>query len=647
MKRLLLITLFVIMFSSLAAQAQSCTPANPYTDLSGWARWCSCMGGHIEQVGGNPSCVGANGGGGGGGNSGAYNGFYQLGYNFGRWLFSGGGSNTNAADEALRQQQQQQMMEELRRREEEAARLHQEEEAQRLAAMYNRLAGTLKLSGLPHLTLKTSGIASGGLQLKMGDNAQGYGIPGLPGIYAGGPRPGSSLPAQTGSKLQLKMGDGATGAGQASNNGQQGYGIPGLPGIYTGGPGPGAALPLPSQAGLQLKMGDAAAAPTVSSAGVPGTPDFSKMTPQQLADAADAFSKLPPEEQQRAMAGGQSGPAQPQQAPAPLANGAKAEEMKDAPASQPASQPAQAATPQTLPTQPVNSLQEQANSSQSAAASPVLEDASAKARVGFDTTSVPGPVQLGAANTPASIPPPQASPSNPSVSAAPANLAHTPPPSTPGPDYTPHKVGDSILFLFPADQPSKFFPRDPNPPLNNPLREDQKQQDELKAWDDWAIQRATHINDSHTEPGQIAYPQGTVQAELNRNAVQQYAPELLNRYNTDTAFRQSVDLRLQYTNENVALAYYHGLADAHKSAILEFHTELDQLRAAGKLDRLAPLAEQYRLHPERLKLVHPPGIALLPMATALAKAQADGNARVDKEYQFVFQLIRGQAARQY
>jgi hypothetical protein len=139
-----------------------------------------------------------------------------------------------------------------------------------------------------------------------------------------------------------------------------------------------------------------------------------------------------------------------------------------------------------------------------------------------------------------------------------------------------------------------------------------------------------------------------VQAELNRNAVQQYAPELLNRYNTDTAFRQSVDLRLQYTNENVALAYYHGLADAHKSAILEFHTELDQLRAAGKLDRLAPLAEQYRLHPERLKLVQSAwDRASADGQTALAKAQADGNARVDKEYQFVFQLIRGQAARQY
>jgi hypothetical protein len=204
-----------------------------------------------------------------------------------------------------------------------------------------------------------------------------------------------------------------------------------------------------------------------------------------------------------------------------------------------------------------------------------------------------------------------------------------------------------MQLLFPADQRSISLPRDPNPQLNNPLREDEKQEAELKAWDDWAIQRATHINGSHTEPGQIAYPQGTVQAELNRSAVQQYAPELLNRYNTDAAFRQSVDVRLQYTNENVALAYYHGLADAHKSAIVEFHAELDQLKAANKLDLLTPLDEQYRLHPERRQLVQSAwDRATADEQAALAKAQAEGNAAVEKEYKFAFQLIRGRAAQQ-
>jgi hypothetical protein len=110
-------------------------------------------------------------------------------------------------------------------------------------------------------------------------------------------------------------------------------------------------------------------------------------------------------------------------------------------------------------------------------------------------------------------------------------------------------------------------------------------------------------------------------------------------------FRQSVDLRLQYTDEHVALAYYQGLAEAHKAAILEFHAEIDQLTAAGKLDRLTPLEEQYRLHPERRQLVQSAwDRASADEQAALTKAQADGNAKVDKEYQFVFQLIRGQAA---
>jgi hypothetical protein len=326
------------------------------------------------------------------------------------------------------------------------------------------------------------------------------------------------------------------------------------------------------------------------------------MTPQQLADAAEAFSKLPPEEQQRLITAAQKAPAQ-------------------------------------MPAQPITSLQQQSNTSQSAVTSTVPEDASAKARVGFDTTSVPGPVQLGVTNPPATIQPPAAT-----VAVAPAPMPPPSPIATPAP---PPVANDWVKqYLFPADQPSSPFPRDPDPPLNNPLREEQKQQAELKAWDDWAIQRATHIHESHTDPGQIAYPQGMVQAGLNRSAVQQYTPELLNRYDTDATFRQSVDLRLQYTDEHAALAYYQGLAEAHKEAILEFHAELDQLAAAGKLDLLTPLEEQYRLHPERRQIVQSAwDRASADELAALAKAQAEGSAKVDKEYQFAFQLIRGEAAR--
>lgn len=75
--------------------------------------------------------------------------------------------------------------------------------------------------------LETSAIP-GELKLKLGDEAtKGYGIPGLPGIYTGGPRTAADSGTDTGStgELKLKRGDEAT----------KGYGIPGLPGIYLNG----------------------------------------------------------------------------------------------------------------------------------------------------------------------------------------------------------------------------------------------------------------------------------------------------------------------------------------------------------------------------------------------------------------------------
>lgn len=561
-------------------------------------------------------CGPSSGSGGGGGSS--SNGYgliglpFQLIYALVNGIF-GGGSNTNAADEALRQQQEQLMMAEVRRRAEEAERLHQEEEARRLAAIYNRLQSTLKLSGLPHLELKTSGIPVGGLQLKLGDSA--------------------------------------TGANVASNQHVRGFnegGIPGIQDIYNGGPSPfwprdkTTTQPPTTSSGLQLKMGDVGPAPPAPVAPISdtGTTDFNKMTPQQLADAADAFSKLPPEEQQRLIAAAQAAPASPQQAPPSPMRGWTATQANDAPA--PAPTPI---TPQTA-AQPIAALQQQANASQAAAAAPTLEDASAKARVGFDTAQGSGPVPMGAANPPAALQPSQQL-SNPStgleVAAYRAPVAQ---PFTSRQGAPPPVTSAWVKeYLFPGNQPTSPFPSDPNPPLNNPLREEQKQQAELKAWDDWATQQAIHIHESHTEPGQIAYPQGTVQAGLNRSAVQQYAPELLNRYNSDAAFRQSVDLRLQYTDEHIALAYYQGLAEAHKAAILEFHAELDQLTAAGKLDRLTPLDEQYKLHPERRQIVQAAwDRASADEQAALDKAHTDGSAAVDKEYQLAFQLIRGDAA---
>ena len=73
------------------------------------------------------------------------------------------------------------MMQELQLRQAEAVQQHNIEEAQRLAAICNRLQASLKLAGLPELQMKSAG--GGGLQLKLGDSSNIAGSPGLPGIY--------------------------------------------------------------------------------------------------------------------------------------------------------------------------------------------------------------------------------------------------------------------------------------------------------------------------------------------------------------------------------------------------------------------------------------------------------------------------------
>jgi hypothetical protein len=251
-----------------------------------------------------------------------YQAAYQLGYAFGQWL-SGSGSNQQAE---LQRQQQQQMMEELRRRQAEAERQHREEEARRLAAIYNRLLAKLKLSGLPNLQMKDLENKGTGLNLKLGDNATGQaGIKGLPGIYL--------------------------------NDGKTPYGIPGLPGIYTSSPGQGSGL---TDSNRAMKTGDSSTMPNAQDAFDP-----SKMTPQQLADVAELFSELPPEEQERLLNMAQNN-----------------------------AHTGQASTV-TINSSSMETLQNQADASQSAAATPGLEDASMRARAGFDQPLGPSPVQLG------------------------------------------------------------------------------------------------------------------------------------------------------------------------------------------------------------------------------------------------------------
>lgn len=354
-----------------------------------------------------PSGGGTSSGGGSGAGGALYGGFYSLGYAFGQWLVGGG---SDPQEEARRRA----MMEELQRRQAEAERQQQEEEARRLAGIYNRLARTLKLSGIPELRLKGAPGGPSGLKLKTGDGAGGGGIAGLPGIYLDG--------------------------------GDKPYGVPGLPGIYTGGPGQGSEL---SASRLKLKIGEetAAAAPTANAAPVPAvqaTPFHpADMTPQQLADIAEMFSRLPPEEQAHLMAMAQ----------------------KDAAGGPPVPETAGATVPGLSGQLPANApapLRQQSVASQAAASAPTLEDASYRARAGFDHP--PGsalPVRLDTNRTTPSIPPPPID----------------------GLD------ADAIArggLPYPPDRPAGPYPKNPGPQLPNPSREEQRVQAELKAWDDRA-----------------------------------------------------------------------------------------------------------------------------------------------------------------
>jgi hypothetical protein len=271
--------------------------------------------------------------------------------------------------------QKQLMMQELQLRQAAAEKQHNIEEAQRLAAICNRLQASLKLAGLPALQMKSDGGAGGGLQLKLGDSGSGH---------AGEARlPGIALNDTTG------------------NGGTTPYGIPGLPGIYTNGPGSGAGSATSGEPALSLKMDDGGTppAPPAPVEAAPPTPvegydtantitDVRKMTPKQLADLATKISNLPPEEQQRLMdaarnstggnpPGANPAPAGPPTNPSPAgpaANPAPAVAAANpSPTSAAASQPAQ------------SQLQQIASTSQSAATAASPEDAAALARSGFDT----------------------------------------------------------------------------------------------------------------------------------------------------------------------------------------------------------------------------------------------------------------------
>jgi hypothetical protein len=316
-------------------------------------------------------------------------------------------SNDSQADA-----QKQQMMAELQQRQAEAIQQHNIEEAQRLAAICNRLQASLKLAGLPELKMKSDG--GGGLQLKLSDSGSGsrhhVGEAGLPGI---------ALNDTTG------------------NGGTTPYGEAGLPGIYTNGPGSGSGSATSDGPKLSLKMEDgstppAPPAPVEGNTAGSNPPaeaalsadtitDVRKMSPQQLADLATKIDNLPPEEKQRLMdaARNSAGGSPPVANPAPAGGDANPAPAGAAPnpsaASATASQPAQ------------SQLQQIAATSQSAATAASPEAASALASSGFDTAgggSVRPAVAISG-TTVAAIPAPASSQPN-ALSNAPLPPAHSP-----------------------------------------------------------------------------------------------------------------------------------------------------------------------------------------------------------------------------
>ncbi|MGD0168695.1 MAG: hypothetical protein ABSE54_03120 [Smithella sp.] len=140
MKKQVLIMVVALLIICIYAQRAlcDCTPADPYRDRAGWARWCACMGGHIEQQGGNPACAGVSGSGSSGSSSGdnntanMNNAAYQLGTELHKVLFG------DPEEKARQIQQQGQMLNSLdsmsrdRIRSEEEIRQKAEEKARQL-----------------------------------------------------------------------------------------------------------------------------------------------------------------------------------------------------------------------------------------------------------------------------------------------------------------------------------------------------------------------------------------------------------------------------------------------------------------------------------------------------------------------------------
>jgi hypothetical protein len=346
------------------------------------------------------------------------------------------------------------------------------------------------------------------------------------------------------------------------------------------------------KSGLQPKFGE----PETAAPHVPVF-DPEKMTPQTLADAAELVGKLPPEELQRVLAQAEHDAASGELPPAIVA------------------------------------LEQQADASRAAADTTDADAASARARAGFDQPPEPGPVQVGADTTPALLREPGTAIDREDL---PPPAAPPPPPGTSGPPSREDTV-DVLKMLFPAPESKWPGAADPNAPLNNPLREEQSLRAELKWWDDWAVLRAKRPPDEAGDPLSVS-----LDRMIDRSAVEDYAPDLLNRFDNEPGFGYELSIRLRAAEDKVRLPYYQAQAEVHKAAVLALQAEMEKLAEAGTIERLAPLFDQFRRHPEREAIVRAVRARIAAEErAALEKAASDFAPIIDKEYHAVFRAIRG------
>lgn len=345
---------------------------------------------------------------------------------------------------------------------------------------------------------------------------------------------------------------------------------------------------------LQPKLGDPAKIAAALRAFDP-----EKMTPQALADVAELIGELPPEELQRVLA----------------------EAEHDATAD--------------AETQAITALQQQAEASRSAAGAANAEDASAKSRVGFDTPVVPPPVQLGTETTPTLLREPGTAISRENV---PLPAPAPPPPGTPTAPL-PEETIDFVKKAFPVPESRWPGAKNPDAPLNNPLREEASLRAELKWWDEWAVLRAKRVVPEETPGDVIAL---SLAGMPDRSIVERYAPDLLARFVSEPGFGPELNARLRAAEDKVLLPYYRAQAEAHKAGVLALQAEMEKLAAAGTIERLAPLYDQFRRHPEREPIVRAARERIVAETQeALQKAFTDFAPLIDQEYQAVFKAIRG------